>query len=128
MKAIIIGLKNRLSRFQNPTYDSPEFWGNRQKRELNRFRYKKFFLLRKRNLIEGKSNQKALVATYKKAWLWPTLIAIIVAIITFLEGTLPFISPFPSDREDAFMNLTMGIAAVGGLLIGLYYSALITAA
>lgn len=128
MNAIIRGLKSRLSRFQNPAYDSPEFWANRQKRELNRFRFKRFFLLRKRNLIEGKSNRIALFSTYKRAWLWPTLIATFVVIIIYLESVLPFISPFPSDKKDAFMNLTMGIAAVGGLLIGLYYSALITAA
>lgn len=111
-----------------PSYDRSKFWVDRQKRELLEFRWKRFILLRKRWLAESGSNHKALKTTYKSGWVWPVAIAVVVFIISALEAKAPFIPPFPSDKGGSYMTLSMGISGVGGLLIGLYYSALITAA
>ena len=111
-----------------PPYDTSKFWAVRQKRKLTGFRWKRFILLRRRWLAEIRNNNKALKSTYKSSWVWPVAIAVAVVIISELEAIVPFIPPFPSDRDSDYMTLAMGVSGVGGLLIGLYYSALITAA
>ena len=110
------------------------FWINRLKLKKIRFIAAKFLYLRRGNYEEVSESSKASFTLFRIGFWWLIAVAATTVAILLLEhffSKVPFLPDFPnlSDNQlQHYSTITMGISAIGGVFIGLYYSGLTAAA
>ena len=104
------------------------YWKLQSSKQKFEFFVGKFLFLRRQNYSELKANNSALGSLFKSGIGWIFLTITLALMILVAEKFLKFIPIIPADSLAQYSTITMGISAIGGVFIGLYYSGLTAAA